>query len=107
MKQARKHKKPRTPRTGFSERYIEENWDTTDADWDFLLHDDLIDEEYGEFDNGPTGRNSSNWQDPQDGFSSSGRGNALKKIKHTLPKMEEEEDDFEDPKRWRTPMGDW
>jgi hypothetical protein len=107
MRQARKHKKQRSPRTGFSDRYIEESWNATDADWDFLLRDDFVDDEYGEYDNGPNGRNSSNWQDPQDGFSSSGRGNALKRAKRSEKYEEAEEDNYEDPKRWRTPMGDW
>lgn len=106
MKKSRKHKKQAAPRTGFSERYVEENWDATEADWDFLLHDDFVDDEYGEYDNGPAGRNSSSWQDPQDGFSSSGRGNVLKKNKQKLSDTYEEED-YENPKRWRTPMGDW
>jgi hypothetical protein len=94
--------------------------EATEPELENMLKDDDVDDEYGEYDNGPNGRNSSNWQDVQDGFSSSGRGNALQgnkigfsknyrskskgQSKNILPDTDE---DQEDPKRWRTPMGDW
>lgn len=47
-----------------------------DDDWRYMEDEDELDDVYGQFDNGPFGRNSSYWMDVQDGFSSSGRGNA-------------------------------